>query len=259
MKDFDIDFQTDFSVTKQGYLMPKIYDATLAVGETYFYHDDWLIAFLMHQLVEITLVVMENSVYYLGTMFLNGVMEPVITHMLNKYTMDVPIENPFKGQVGASDFNFDFRHVSKPMIEAGYMDLFIYGRITYDNQLCAMSPTPQSFIESRKEGVFSQIVFTDAAATCIMQAFGNSEIGKLNLNQDKMNELFERDDIVLTSTALADQLPIFKEKLGEDQPLRVELSFDNMQVNYGINNNDVNVAYTMKIGFHLDLPTKLGG
>jgi hypothetical protein len=40
---------------------------------------------------------MENSVYYLGTMFLNGVIEPIMTNMLHKYVLDIPIENPFKG------------------------------------------------------------------------------------------------------------------------------------------------------------------
>ena len=95
----------------------------------------------MHQLVEVTLMVMENSIRILGTMFLNGVMEPVVTHMLNKYQIDIPIETPFHGQSGASDFNFDFRHTFSPKIGPGYMDMFLYGRVTFDGQLCEMKPT----------------------------------------------------------------------------------------------------------------------
>jgi hypothetical protein len=48
-KDFDIDFQTDFLLDEKGFLDPVVYDVDLNFGETYLYHDDWFIQFVMHQ------------------------------------------------------------------------------------------------------------------------------------------------------------------------------------------------------------------
>ena len=127
-------------MTDAGYLTPQIYSCKLSVGESYFYHDDVFMAFFMHQIVEITIVIIENSIYFIGDYVLNGVMEPVMTGMMNKYTFELPIESPFIGQRAKSTFKFDFRNTKSPDIQQGYMELAIYGLLTHNDNSCSMNP-----------------------------------------------------------------------------------------------------------------------
>jgi hypothetical protein len=63
-----------------------------------------------------------------------------------------------------------------------------------------------------------------------MQAFSASEIGELHLNQKQLNQLFNRTDLVLSSGALANQMPVFKEKLGDNTQLKMVMSFADFNV-----------------------------
>ena len=47
-KDFSFDYQVDLKLTEQGFLKPIVYDVDIKFGDSYFYHDDWFIAFIMH-------------------------------------------------------------------------------------------------------------------------------------------------------------------------------------------------------------------
>jgi len=50
-KDFDIDFNTDLKLDERGFLDPIVYDIWLNFGDTYLYHDNLFIGWIMHQFV----------------------------------------------------------------------------------------------------------------------------------------------------------------------------------------------------------------
>ena len=137
------------------------------------------------------------------------------------------------------------------------MDSFIYGATSYGDFNCDMSPKYVDFVNH--ETKFSQITFTEAAVECMLNSMAHSEILDLKLNQQQMNALFNRTDIKLSTDALANQMPIFKEKLGAGKKLRVELGFSDFIVKFGKMGHNVTLDYLLKISFNLDLPAKFGG
>jgi hypothetical protein len=53
--DFDVDFNTDLKLDSRGYIDPSVYDIWLNFGDTYLHHDDWFVAWVMHQIVYLLL------------------------------------------------------------------------------------------------------------------------------------------------------------------------------------------------------------
>jgi hypothetical protein len=47
-EDFDIDFSTSLHIDQTGNLRPVFYTFHMKFGESYFYHDNWFTAFVMH-------------------------------------------------------------------------------------------------------------------------------------------------------------------------------------------------------------------
>ena len=64
--DFKISVLTDLQVTSKGYLKPWIYSCHMSFGDSYFYHDNQFVAFIMYEVIEFFLVVWENSIYFFG-------------------------------------------------------------------------------------------------------------------------------------------------------------------------------------------------
>ena len=58
-------------------------------------------------------------------------MEPPLTQMLNNYVLPVHLTEAFHGQSGTGDFNVDFRMTQTPIIEDGYMDMYMVGAFNY--------------------------------------------------------------------------------------------------------------------------------
>jgi hypothetical protein len=50
---------------------------------------------------------------------------------------------------------------------------------------------------------------TESAASCMSNAIAESPIGKLNLNQEKINQLFNVTDIKTDTTSIAAHIPLF--------------------------------------------------
>lgn len=96
-KDFDIDFQTDLVLDTNGYIDPVVYDCDIKFGSSYLYHDNKLMAFVMHQFVYFAIVIIENSVYFVGDYIFSNMMGPILDKALNHYKMDVTLPSPFPG------------------------------------------------------------------------------------------------------------------------------------------------------------------
>lgn len=61
--------------------------------------------------------------------------------------------------------------------------------------------------------------------------------------------MFRMDKFELTTTSLAQHLPIFYEKLGPDRQLKVDVHFKDIAVSFGRYNTDVTLDYTLCVDF----------
>jgi len=51
---------------QSGFLRPVVYGIDIRFGNSYFYHDNAIVAFVMNQFVEFAIVIIENSTYFVG-------------------------------------------------------------------------------------------------------------------------------------------------------------------------------------------------
>lgn len=130
-EDFDVDFQIDLVLDEHGYLDPVVYDCDIKFGKSYLYHDNKIMAFAMHQFVYFAIVIVENSVYFVGDYIFSNMMGPIMDQALNHYSTAVVLQSPFAGQISEAAFNFDFRNTQSPFIGQGYMDMYFLGELTY--------------------------------------------------------------------------------------------------------------------------------
>ena len=156
-------------------------------------------------------------------------MGPIMDKALNHYQTGVILRSPFPGQSTEGIFYFDFRNTQSPFIGEGYLDSYFLGELMYNPHpdlkegdhgfnaaACNLEPDYMSFMNSE---TFSQLVFSESAASCMLNSFSQAQIGRIHLNEDKINKLFSTDGIGYDSTYIAPQIPIFEEKLGENVPL----------------------------------------
>lgn len=178
-EDFDFNFQTDLVLDENGYLDPVVYDCDIKFGNSYLYHDNKIVAFVMHQFVYFAIVIVENSVYFVGDYIFSNMMGPIIDKALNHYKTGIILKSPFQGQTSEAQFDFDFRNTQSPFIGEGYMDSYFLGELLYhpiDDTLvegdhgyapanCTLEHDFMSFMNSE---TFSQLVITESAFTCML-------------------------------------------------------------------------------------------
>jgi hypothetical protein len=113
----------------------------------------------------------------------------------------------FKGQEGTvADFNLDWRLTEDPNVLSGGMEARMVGEFLYGDYSCDLAPDDFEFLN---DVVYSQLVMTESAASCMCNAVAESPIGKLNLNQEKTNQLFNVTDIKTDTTSIAAHIPLF--------------------------------------------------
>lgn len=79
-------------------MKPITYGADIKFGESYLYHDNTWVAIFMHQVVQFGLVIIENSVYFVGEYIFTNMAGPVLTNFLNDYQLPLNhIPSPFRG------------------------------------------------------------------------------------------------------------------------------------------------------------------
>lgn len=88
--DFDFDWSCYFELEETGFLKPIVKDVKIKFGESYFYHDDWWSAFVMHQFIEFALVMVENATTFVGRWIYTNMFGPVMTAFLHEYRQPVP-------------------------------------------------------------------------------------------------------------------------------------------------------------------------
>jgi len=135
----------------------------------------------MRQVVDLALVIIENSSYFLGQYVYSDQIEPVLTYAMNNYRFPVVLPNLVTGQNAASELELDVRHTYKPYIGNGVLELYMIGELMFDNKTCGVNfkEVPMTFLDEDK---FSQLIMTESAISCMANSLGHSNHGKIDWN-----------------------------------------------------------------------------
>jgi hypothetical protein len=87
----------------------------------------------------------------------------------------------------------------------------------------------------------------------MLDAAAKSQIGQLNLNEERLNKLYNITGLKFNTTSMAKHFPLLKQKLGPNKPLKVKAYISNPKVGLGAFDVDVKVEYTLHLAWYLDL------
>jgi len=170
---------------------------------------------------------------------------PVLDKIFDDYKFSLRLPSPWNGQDSSGRFTFDYRNVKSPYIGDGYIEFYIFGELVHADHRCALVPDEMTFINSEK---FSQFVVSESAATCTLNNFMASPIGRIELNTDKVNQLFYRDDLRLDTDFIFDYMPVFRNTIGK-KSLQMVLNTENIKVLFGQFDSDVILEYDLIVEF----------
>ena len=94
---------------------------------------------------------------------------------------------------------------------------------------------------------------SESAATCFLNSVARSPIGFINLNEERLNQFFNVTGVKFDTSSFARHIPLFKDKLGPNKPLKVMTSVSHIEVQLGQFDADVIVSYTLHTGWFMDL------
>lgn len=249
-KDFKIDFETDLVLDSNGYLDPVVYNADIHFGDSYLYHDNPITAFVMHQFIYFGIVIIENSVYFVGQYIFTNMMGPVMDNFLNHYQLPIAFPSLVRGQNTWDLFNLDLRNTQSPYIGEGWIDFFFHGELQYAGKGCELAADNLEF--SVAGSTMSQIVVSESAATCLANRVAESAIGKLILNSTTVSALWDDPEEDFTTTSLGKHFPIIEQKLGKGRPLTGETSVKDVTVLFGSFDSDIIISYTVCLQLNLE-------
>ena len=99
----------------------------------------------------------------------------------------------------------------------------------------------------------SQIVVSQSAASCMLNAVAKSSLGNLDLNEKRIMQWLNVTDIKFDTTNMEKHFPILTSKIGKKKPLKIRTSISDVNVILGAFDCDIHVEYTLKLGWYLDL------
>ena len=123
-------------------------------------------------------VVIEDSVSFIGEYVFTHTVGPLIDSYTNHYQFQFYWWAQWPGQWNYDLFRLDARNVRNPEIYDGHADFFLAGDLIYGEDGCMLEDNDIHFAveEDRAD---SQIVMSDSAASCWMNQFAQSRIGKI--------------------------------------------------------------------------------
>ena len=88
------------------------------------------------------------------------------------------------------------------------MDMWMHGDLKYRGQGCGSAIVPQAmgFYDNTD---LSQVVVSSSAASCWLNQYARSDVGKLNLDEKRWNDLFMVKDFKLDSTSVGEHIHLF--------------------------------------------------
>lgn len=224
-----------------------MYGCDIQFGDSYFYHDDQIIAFIMHQFIYFGIVVIENSTYFVGETIFSNMLGPVMDKYLNHYKYDFSFPSLVRGQDTFDYFQLDFRNVRDPALVENRADFFILGEILYNGNGCDLNPGNElPFLENQGDLADSQLVISESAASCIANQVAASRIGHIHMDRDKFNKFWGTGNkLDFTTTSFAGHLPLFQDKIGPNVNITADFNFKDINVQLGRGDSDLTVDYTM--------------
>lgn len=146
-ENFKFDFHTDLKLDKNGYLDPVIYAVDINFGDSFFYHDNEILAFVMHQFILLVIVMIQNVTYFAGETIFSNMMGPILDGWLNHYKYTLPFPSLVRGQDTLDMFTLDYKQVRDPQFHAGAIDFFFTGELLYKGEGCPMEHDWMDFMD----------------------------------------------------------------------------------------------------------------
>jgi hypothetical protein len=131
LKYIDLDIQTGLRLDKHGYLDPILYACKIDIGESGVSYDNHLIAELAHQGFRLLIVVIQDSVSFIGEYVFTHTLGPIIDAYTNHYRFGFYWWTPWPGAWDYDLFYLDARNVRQPEIHGGHADFFLAGDLIY--------------------------------------------------------------------------------------------------------------------------------
>lgn len=96
-RNFDVNALTGLELMESGFLKPIISKMEVSFGASEIKHDNWLMTIIMRQVVDLAMVIVENSSYFLGKYVYADQMEPILTYAMNDYKLPFTLPNLLPG------------------------------------------------------------------------------------------------------------------------------------------------------------------
>jgi hypothetical protein len=99
LTDFNFDITFDpYIDSKSGALVYRVMDADINFGESYLYHDSWIVAMVMEQVLYYLMVIFENTIFLFGDLILSRMLGPIVDELTNDYRFGITLPSLFPGQ-----------------------------------------------------------------------------------------------------------------------------------------------------------------
>lgn len=220
-----------------------MYSADIHFGESYLYHDNPITAFVMHQFIYFGIVIIENSVYFVGQYIFTNMAGPVMDSFLNHYMFPFAFPSLVRGQNTWDLFTLDYRQTQSPYIGEGWIDFFLSGEVLYGGEGCELEADNLQF--SVASATMSQLVVSESAATCIANKWAQSHLGHITLNSQTVSDLWAEPNVNFTTSSLGKHFPILEKKLGKNRELNGMTTFRDINVIFGTFDTDIILSYTV--------------
>ena len=139
--DFDINLNTQLELLENGNLKPSVFEISINFGNSYFYHENAIVSFVMGQFVEFAIVVIENATYFVGQYIFSSILTPMLSTFTSDYQLSFSAVDMLPGQDSTDQFVLDWRSTHTPYIGDGFIDMFVNGNLIYDGQTCDIKQT----------------------------------------------------------------------------------------------------------------------
>ena len=234
LEDLFVQFNTEFGVTEKGFLKPILYATELNWGNSKFYHESWALSILFDQWIKLGMIIVKNSIYFMGNEIFTDFAEPTLTNLMNQYQLPLDLPDFFPGQNAHGKFFLDMRHVSNvnPYIGEEFMDMYFLGETIFAGENCKDTIVDNS-LHFKRGNDHTQFVIGESALTCMAIQWANSPLGKLALTESKFNKLFGTKGIKTDSTSIKSHIKIFEDKLGKNIDLDFVIDFKNIDLMIG--------------------------
>lgn len=179
------------------------------------------------------IVVIEQGTRFVGNYIFSSTLGPLIDTYTNQYRFKIWWSSPWPGQYDYDSFHFDGRNVRNPIIHDASIDFFVAGDLIYEEEGCILDLEELEF-KNETGRANSQIVLSESAASCWLNKFANSKIGKVTMTSWKLDQFFgdSYGTNILDTTTAAEHFPVLEHKLGAGKDLKFEISFHNISVEF---------------------------